>query len=495
METTRDRNVRIASEALRLVLECKAPQFCSSAGSVHMVQQQQEWSKRLLYTLPPLLEWIEQHRHTLFGEEWGPAVQKFQKRFVLVFLEQLSGFFKNGEFQINYRGQNAFELETRLLKFSDDVERILTTNMAIRSWLFHYYGSQLGLQGWQCRPGDLYSLYRLFDFLRHHELDVLFGQKMLSFLENIGKELLGFPQNSEYQRMGILVMTTVMQISYEKQKYTNDAEKILKMALHLNRDVGEEYGEELWSIIYYSVSSIRDTNSSLNDEVMQNLLALLNEELMKMEDDEDLNVSFGDGPLTYLRAVTLLLLLDVPEVGLKNCNFDELTISGRTCDRDKFRRHVMSHLRTNNLRFSINIRLRIAQMIPKLFAGFTSIYYVDSHAYKCLELLSWMTMFPVSRTKQQKNARGIMLKRLLEEMKLLCESFIKNPSEYSYDEQDLQELYDNLHPLLSVVREGIKQLPNAGRFRRYKCDMQMGISVVLVLLELLKCFREQEQEL
>lgn len=486
METIRDQHIRVANEGLRLVMNCKVPPLCSTGGSDNMEQQQREKENRSKYMLPPLLDWIEQHRHTLLDPSLE-VVQKFQKYFVLVFLEQLSTYTKYGFLELSFRN-DLFASERQLMKIGDDVERILTSNAATRNWLFHYYGSELGMQGWQRRPGDVYSLGRLIDFLKDHRLDVLFGQRMLSFLEKIGTELLRYNQNSEYQAIGIQIMATVMEICNQKQLPWDDAEEILRMALQLNLTVGDEYGDELWSIIYYSVSSIHSANNPLDEEVMVNLLSHLNEQILRKEDDS--NVPFSDGTLGYLKAVTLMLLLDVPEVDLHDYRLDDLTISGRLCDRGKFRRHVKSHLRTNNTRFSIHIRLRIAKMIPKLFAGFTSTYFVDSPAYNCLELLTWMTMFPVSVTKQHKNVRGFMLKRLMEEIKRLCENFIRNPSGFSYDEDDLHELCTNLHCLLSVVRDGIKQLPNAGMYRRYRCDMEMRLKAVFLLLELLKCFRE-----
>lgn len=467
MEAIRDENpaFRIATEGLRLVKDCKEPKFDCSEITIQ-TQQRREWWQRVSPKLCLLVDWIDQHRFVLLHEERPTApVKEFRKYFLLVFMEQLIG--------------NS-DVQRMLMTFFNDVRTIFATSSDIRDWLLHYYGTTLGQQHWICRTGDLYSFVAMFCCLG--QADITFGQKMISFAEKIGKELLGHPQHVDHKIAGILVLGAVIKIYHRKRTYIHDAKKILNSALSVDRDVGNTFGDTLWGLVYYCITSIRASNLSLDGEDVLHLLPHLDEAVVKKL--EDRTFEMGKWPLVYLKTVTLLLLLDVPGIKVEDFTFDVLTIGDLECDWETLLQHMKSSLQTSNSRVSIDIRLRIGKMIPKLFYGFTARTRVNAEAYKCLHLLILLTMFPVSQTRQQMNARGMMLKRLLEEMMRLCADLIENRSEYPYEEDDWRGLYDNVRSLVFVVREGAGQLPSTGWFRRWKRFMQEITKSILDELEI-----------
>lgn len=401
----------VINEGLRLLRECKVPRFCSYADPDQLNQMQSEWSVGLSQLLPQLLDWIQQHRTTLFDEEWGAVTCEFRKYFVLVYFEQVNQSLELAPFRVADD-----ELEYQFTPFKTEVDRILTTdeNSGIRSWLYHYYGSELAVQDWQCRPGEIYSLVRLCHFVveNKRETDVRLEPRVVSFLENFGKQLLGYRQNQDYQMLGLMLMKSIMKHTYKNRSYTSDAEEILQLTLNLVGTTPDEYDEDvLWDVVYYAVTFIREPNALLDDEILRILMSLLKQQV-------DIDQS-----LVYLKVLIQMLLLDLPEVKVDDFEPESCTISGRKCDRDELWSHVKARLEDNvKRRISNQWRQRSGALIPKLLARYLNSEYKRSsissyrnHYYlQGLVVLLTVAMFPIGQTKRQQCSQATMMGSLLE---------------------------------------------------------------------------------
>ncbi|XP_065083228.1 uncharacterized protein LOC135705422 [Ochlerotatus camptorhynchus] len=411
----------IFNEGLRLLMECKVPDFSSQQDPDDRAQMQRRWSEGLLDVLPQFLNFIERHRKTLFYEECGPVTWEFRKYFLLVYFEQISLTYEYGWFQMN--GEDDDGIEYRLSKFCMSVDNILTrdANSGIRCWLFHYYGSVLGMEGWQHRAGEVYSFVRLFHFLVEYDrvMDVQFAPRVLSFVEMFGKQLLTCRQVTDYQMMGLMLMNTLMKHTCKNHRYfRHDNEVILELVLPLiwKETASNTSAKNLWNVIYYSARSMCDKNPSLDDEIMRTLLALLN------ENEDDIDQSH-----VHLRTVTRLLLLDAPEIMVQGP--EVFTVFGRRFEQKEFRSYVRNRLQgyaeARNYRYSFHWRLRIGQIIPKLitrFAIFSTRCYFSRYYLQELNLLVWVVMFPIGQTWQRQRAQGTMLNCLLSKIETTTRS-------------------------------------------------------------------------
>ncbi|XP_065075984.1 uncharacterized protein LOC135699605 [Ochlerotatus camptorhynchus] len=453
--------ISVISEGLRLLRECKVPRFCSHAYPDQMDQMQGEWSERLLQLLPQLLAWIQQHRKTLFDEEWGSVTWEFRKYFVLVYFEQVNQSLEYAPFRLV--ADDADDLEFRLSTFKAEVDRILTTdaNSGIRSWLFHYYGSELAMQGWQCRPGETYSLVRLCHFLveNERETDVRLGPRVVSFLETFGKQLLGYRQNPDYQVLGLMLTKSVMKHTYNNRSYTNDSEEILQLTLNLIGTTADQYDEDvLWDVVYYAVKFIRDPNTLLDDEILRILGSLLNQSV-------DIRQS-----LIYLKVLIQMLLLDLPEVKLEEFEPESCTISGRKCDREEFCSHIKTRLQDKvKRRISNQWRLRSGALIPRLLTRFVNLGYERSWltAYQTryylqgLVVLLSVTIFPVGQTRRQQRFRVTMLGSLLDGIHTKAKELVVTLERTSNDPLYLKDhliLHESLLELYAIICSGILEL-------------------------------------
>lgn len=420
MQTNRrqQKHYLICKEALRLLLECKLPDFSLQENPDDRVEMQRKWSGKLLRLFPQLIGFIERHQITLFYDECYLITKEFWKYFLLVYFEQISITYEYGWFQLN--GDTDDDLEYRLSKFCALVDYILINdaNSDIRCWLFHYYGSKLGMEGWQHRAGEVYSFVRLFCFLVDYDriIEVQFAPKVLSFVERFGKQLLAFRLDTSFQGIGLILMNTLMKYACKDSKtFINDSEGILELALPLiwkdttsNND--KISTKTLWNVIYYSARAMHDPNPSLDDEIMRTLLALLN------ENEDDLDQS-------YVHLVTLarLLLLDAPEITVADA--EVFTVFGRRFEYNEFRLYVRNRLQGDgderNCRFSFHWRLRVGVIIPKLikrFASFSTSCYYQRFYLQELNLLVWVVMFPIAKIWPRQREQGIMLNSLLREI-------------------------------------------------------------------------------
>lgn len=418
-----DRRLRrhslIFNEGLRLVMECKVPAFSGQEDPDDRAQMQRRWSDGLLRLLPQFLDFIERHRKTLFYEECGPITWEFRKYFLLVYFEQISLTCEYGWFQMNVEEEDDDGIEYRLSTFCGPVDNILTRdeNSGIRSWLFHYYGTVLGMEGWQHRAGEVYSFVRLFHFLVEYDrvMDVQFTPRVLSFVETFGKQLLACRAVPNYQTMGLMLMNTLMKHTCKHHRnFRHDAESILELVLPLiwketASSSDKISSKNLWNVIYYSARSMRDPNPSLDDEIMRTLLALLN------ENETDIDLSH-----VHLATLTRLLLLDAPEVMVEGP--EVFTVFDRRLEQKEFYTYVRNRLQGNvarSFRYSFHWRLRIGQIIPKLikrFATFSTRCYFSRYYLQELNLLVWVVMFPIGQTWQRQRAQATMLNCLLSEI-------------------------------------------------------------------------------
>lgn len=466
MQTNRrqQRHALIFKEALRLLKECKVPDLSPQNDRDDRAQIQQRWLTKLLSLFPQCLNFIERHRKTLFNEDCNLITKEFRKYFVLVYFEQISVKYEHAWFQIE--GEDEDDLEYRFSIFGGSVDYILTedANSDIRCWLFHYYGSKLGMEGWQHRAGEVFSFVRLFNFLVEYDrlMDVQFAPKILSFVEKFGKQLLAFRLDTTYQRIGLILMNALMQHTFKNHKnFSHDDEGILELVLPLIRrerisDNDTIASTNLWNVIYYSARSMHIPNPSLDDEIMRSLLALLN------ENEEDTNQSH-----VHLLTLTRLLLLDSPEIMVEDC--EVFTVYGQRFGQKEFRSYVRNRLQENgerkSCRFSFHWRSRVGVIIPKLikrFASFSTTCYFTRYYLQEIDLLIWVVMFPIGKTWQRQRAQGTMLNCLLREIetttRFACKSLERRPSQNMALLREWQLQHNILVMLSSTIEDAFLEL-------------------------------------
>lgn len=406
MEANRHRNrIRILRKALQLLKQCKVPQFHPTTAAVGgdpnldlngFDQMQIDWSECLVRSLPRMVDYIHRHQQTIFREELGQLTWKVRKYFVLVYFEHTGSSYERAEFQLD--NENVSVVEERLDELKPEVFRILTleVNAVVQNWLFHYYGSELALAGWQCRPGETFGFCRLWHYLMERRClaSMAIGSRMLAFAENLAMELFGYKAYFVYQRLGLGLLEKLMRANYLAGTSTDNAEDILSLALRwILKDPGLDYWD-LWEVIFFAVKSIPYEIPSLDDEIMRILVSSL---------IDDVNFDY-----VHITAAIRMLLLDLPEA-----QFDGMTtfsISGRNCELEEFGEHVKTRLHTainpKNLRISTRWRLQIGQLIPHILGKVIdfSLWNPD-YQFKCLNLLLRLTLYPIEQRRVRTRLR------------------------------------------------------------------------------------------
>ncbi|KXJ68896.1 hypothetical protein RP20_CCG001153 [Aedes albopictus] len=392
----RCRKIRILRKALKLLKQCKVPHFCPTSTTV-FDQMQLDWSEQLVRPLPRMVDYFHRHRHTIFREQLGQVTWEVRKYFVLVYFEHTGTSYERADYQLN--DDDISDVEERLDELEPEIFRILTleVNTVVQNWLFHYYGTELAMAGWQCRPGETFGFSRLCHYLleRNCGASVCFGSRMLAFAENLAKELLGYRAYFYYQTLGLALLEKLMKANYLAGNSTNNAEDILVLALRLIlKELTLDYCD-LWEVVYYAVKSISYKIPSLDDEIMRILVSSLIED--------------GDFDYVHVNATIRMLLLDLPEARIDGVQ--TLSISGRKCEMKEFGEHVLNRLHNEinpkNLRISTRWRLQIGRLIPNLLKKViedSSRWNLD-YQLRFLNLLLRLTLFPIEKPRRHVRAR------------------------------------------------------------------------------------------
>lgn len=436
----RFQKTRILSKVLRLLKQCKVPHFHPvEVDSGEIQQMQWDLSEQLERLLPRMLSCIERHHRTIFEENWGHLTREVRKYFVLIFFEHIgtSHSYERAEYQPYEDGYS--DGEDRLYKFQPEVIRILTfeSNANIQDWLFHYYGTELALTGWKCRPGETYGFIRLCHFLLDNKIltTMPLGSRVLAFGENFAKELIGYRLIFEYQELGLTLLERIMAITHNAGRFTNNAEDILVLVLRYIMKKEAFNAAELWNIVYYAARSLTERNQSLDDEIMRTLVSFI------VEETEFKSV--------HITALIRMLTLDVPEVIVIETHFQgSFLISGKERSWDEFDKYVVDRLNREidpkNLRISVRWRLQVGQLLPILLARVIECneQWRLTYCLKTLNLLLRVALFPIGRLGWQVRARLRMNCHLLAQIFASVEKFCNTLDQRS--SMDAQALLDVL---------------------------------------------------